>query len=202
LKRLTLDRRHVVAAVAVGVAVMGTLAAVASRTGPDATPSHPPSTSADTTVGTAATTAPTTAPATSPTLVLTAPSPSSTPCPTLPIGLGAADLDGDGCAESWWTSEGRLHAGGRTFAVGSPGDLVAVGDWDCDGSATPALVVTDTGGVFLFPAWATAGADVHVDAAGMVEEAAAVTVVGDDTCDSLHVAGRAGVTVFTDQPPS
>jgi hypothetical protein len=115
-------------------------------------------------------------------------------------GLGAADVDGDGCREPWWTSDGRLYAGGRTYTIGSPGDLVAVGDWDCDGSATPALVDADTGGVFLFPAWATAEVDVHVDAAGTVQQPEAVRVVGADGCESLEVAGPAGVAVFPERP--
>jgi hypothetical protein len=181
----------------VGAVVLGAIAAFGLSSGSDRPPPPPPPVTDPATHGTT----PTTAPPPPATLVLTAPGPSSAPCRALSVGLAAADLDGDGCPEPWWTSEGRLHAGGRTYAVGASGDLVAVGDWDCDGSATPALVEAGTGGVFLFPEWATAEAEVHVDAAGIVPQPQAVTVVdGGDGCQSLEVAGPAGATLFPERP--
>ena len=39
---------------------------------------------------------------------------------------------------------------GRRYAVGDPGDLVAVGDWRCDGRPTPALYRPRTGSLFVF----------------------------------------------------
>jgi len=194
----TLDRRQLAGSVALGVAVVGAVAAFALRSGPSPTAATPPSVSASS----ATPGSPSTTPPAPPTLVLTAPSPTSAPCPTVPVGLGAADVDGDGCAESWWTSHGRLHAGGRTYVVGSPDDLVAVGDWDCDGAATPALVDGETGGVFLFHEWATPEGDVSVDAAGIVHEPETVSVLAGDGCESLEVAGPAGVAVFPDRPAS
>jgi hypothetical protein len=175
--------------------VLGAVAGFALRPASDPTSATSISETAPATSGTVLATTP---PA-PPTLVLTAPSPSSTPCPPVSAGLDAADLDGDGCPEPWWVSGGRLHAGGRTYAVGSPDDLVAVGDWDCDGSATPALVDTETGGVFLFPEWATPEVDVHVDAAGIVEQAEAITVVAAEACESLEVAGPTGVALFPER---
>jgi hypothetical protein len=51
------------------------------------------------------------------------------------------------------------------YGVGERGDLVAVGDWDCDGSATPGVVRPGTGEIFLFDAWAEPGAPVTESAA-------------------------------------
>jgi hypothetical protein len=46
---------------------------------------------------------------------------------------------------------------GRRFTVGEPGDWLLVGDWDCDGSSSPALYRPRTGVAYLFDAWATGG---------------------------------------------
>lgn len=46
---------------------------------------------------------------------------------------------------------------GTTYAIGEPGDVVEVADWDCDGEATPGVVRPVTGEVFLFDRWATPG---------------------------------------------
>lgn len=51
-----------------------------------------------------------------------------------------------------------VSVGSVAFAVGEPGDEVAVGDWDCDGQATVALARPTTGEVFVFPGWAADGA--------------------------------------------
>ncbi len=46
------------------------------------------------------------------------------------------------------------HAGVR-YAIGLPGDLVVLGDWDCDGIATPVVVRPADGSVWAFPSWTT-----------------------------------------------
>jgi hypothetical protein len=51
------------------------------------------------------------------------------------------------------------HDGVR-FAVGRSGDRVALGDWDCDGALTPALLRPRTGEVHVFDEWARPGAPV------------------------------------------
>ena len=81
------------------------------------------------------------------------------PCPAA-AGPLRADDNGDGCPSSvvW---QGNVAAiGGRRYALGRPGDALVVGDWDCDGRATPALYRPTTGDVFLFDAWAAPGPDV------------------------------------------
>ena len=67
-------------------------------------------------------------------------------------GHGRRDIDGDGCAEEIRITDGFVSAGGTRYPVGAAGDQVAVGDWDCDGIATVALV-QPTGRVYLFEAW-------------------------------------------------
>ncbi len=66
--------------------------------------------------------------------------------------VGARDVDGDGCAEQIEISEGFVSVDDVRYPVGAPGDQIAVGDWDCDGVATVALVQPG-GQVYLFPSW-------------------------------------------------
>jgi hypothetical protein len=46
----------------------------------------------------------------------------------------------------------EVRRGDDRWTVGDPGDLVAVGDWDCDGEPTPAVL--RAGRLFLFASWA------------------------------------------------
>ena len=69
-------------------------------------------------------------------------------------GDGALDVDGDGCAEVVAVAGHVVSIEDRSYRLGVPGDLAAVGDWDCDGVATARLVRPTTGEVFEFPTWA------------------------------------------------
>ena len=71
-------------------------------------------------------------------------------------GSGLRDIDGDGCAEQIRITSGFVSVDGVRYPVGSPEDQVAVGDWDCDGIATVA-VVQPTGRVYLFGDWPQQG---------------------------------------------
>lgn len=48
----------------------------------------------------------------------------------------------------------EVRAAGRRWVVGAPGDLVTVGDWDCDGTATPAVLRPSSGRLHVFDTWA------------------------------------------------
>jgi hypothetical protein len=50
-----------------------------------------------------------------------------------------------------------VRVGTVRFEVGRPGDRVAVGDWACNGSPSPAVLRPSTGEVFVFPGWAEDG---------------------------------------------
>jgi hypothetical protein len=69
-----------------------------------------------------------------------------------------ADVDGDGCTEPLVRTGNVLsRGGGLRFSVGDPGDVVLVGDWDCDGVATVGVWRPGTGEAFVFDGWAAAG---------------------------------------------
>lgn len=53
--------------------------------------------------------------------------------------------------------DGVLEHDGRRYALGEPGDDVRLGDWDCDGTSTPALHRPATGQVWRFDAWPDSG---------------------------------------------
>lgn len=77
--------------------------------------------------------------------------------PAAPTGDGQADVDGDGDLDDVRWSAGVLRAGSARWTLGQRGDALALGDWDCDGVATPALVRAGDRSVFLFPRWAGPG---------------------------------------------
>ena len=69
-----------------------------------------------------------------------------------PTATGYRDTTGDGCAEQILFGEGFVAVDGAHYPVGEAGDQLAVGDWDCDGIATLALV-QEAGRVYVFESW-------------------------------------------------
>lgn len=69
-----------------------------------------------------------------------------------PIADGFRDVTGDGCAEQIDLTAGFVSVDGARYPIGEAGDQVAVGDWDCDGVATVALVQPG-GQVYVFDSW-------------------------------------------------
>jgi hypothetical protein len=99
--------------------------------------------------------------------------------------LAGPDVDGDGCPEEV-TLDGRTATlGSVTVLLGEEGDLVALGDWDCDGIATPALLRPATGEVFVFPRWSI-DEPLEVTATTVVPDASAVAA-GSGDCPQLVV---------------
>ncbi|MGH9111723.1 MAG: hypothetical protein ACRDZN_05425 [Acidimicrobiales bacterium] len=110
--------------------------------------------------------------------------PAAPDCPG--VAPPAADVDGDGCAESVVVDGGTISAGTDRWTLGGPGDLAAVGDWDCDGAASPALLRPATGDVFVFRGWAAHDRPVTVAAAGNVGGSIGIRAQHRaDGCDDL-----------------
>lgn len=78
-----------------------------------------------------------------------------------------------------------VEADGRRFAVGEPGDVVAVGDWACTGRPTVAVLRPATGDVFVFATWASPGGAAEAGAAARVPRAVALRPGDDPTCAGL-----------------
>jgi hypothetical protein len=81
------------------------------------------------------------------------------------------------------------------WAVGIDGDVATLGDWDCDGTRTLALLRPSTGKVVAFNRWATDG-DVAADQLGTIPEATALEAadVNGDGCDDVLVKRGDGQT--------
>ena len=108
------------------------------------------------------------------------------PRPTL-TSAHHADVDGDGCIDAVAVQSGRLSAVGQVWQLGDPADLVAIGDWTCDGTATAALLRITTGDVFVFAEWPGPRSPATVEALERVEGATSIRAqrAPAATCDVL-----------------
>ena len=105
------------------------------------------------------------------------------PCPT----VTGPDVDGDGCPDDVEIDGPVVRIAGVRWAVGEPGDVAAVGDWDCDGVATPAVLRPSTGELFTYDDW---GDDRTARRAGSSPGARTIAAVDSDGdgCDELRPA--------------
>lgn len=95
-----------------------------------------------------------------------------------------------------WPSE-RVEVTGRLvrtdsgrWEVGRDGDVVTVGDWDCDRLPTPAVLRPSDGRVAVFDRWAPAEAEEQARPVGTI--AGAVGLRPSDTCGEIVVRSGAG----------
>lgn len=122
-------------------------------------------------------------------------------CTAVPSGL-AADVDGDGCADSLRYVDGVLQAGQARWTVGRPGDQVVTGDWSCTGLRTLALLRPATGELFRFDRWAAVGADAEASAFDRVDGGTALRAadLDQDGCHEM-VVEREGRPPEVVRPP-
>ncbi|HEC09559.1 MAG TPA: hypothetical protein ENI86_08330 [Acidimicrobiales bacterium] len=114
------------------------------------------------------------------------------PCPLPTRAMQRADIDGDGCPEGWYRTGAVLVADGVRYSIGDDDDLVTVGDWNCDGVATPALVTVPEGRVFLFPGWGGDSGSVTAVEIRSWPEPRSVAAVAGPGCDTLAVVAASG----------
>lgn len=93
---------------------------------------------------------------------------------------------------------GVVSSSDRRWRVASPDDLVAVGDWDCDGIATPAVVHHGTGHVWTYPSWAEGSEAVVADPKATVPDPVSATAVATGGCHHLDVVDTTGKTTRLD----
>ncbi len=120
--------------------------------------------------------------------------------------VGPVDTDADGCAETVVVKGQVIEVGARRFAAGVDGDQVLVGDWDCDGQATPALLRPASGEVFVFTTWAEPGTPAMAPRVAVVPGGATLAAEprGDtpSSCPRLSVRRHSGPPVPVDPSPS
>lgn len=82
-----------------------------------------------------------------------------------------------------------VSIGDRRWAVGAPGDVVVVGDWDCDGAPTPAVLRPGDGGFYIFDHWAADGEVAPARRVGSFPGSVSVAAAG---CGSALVTSADG----------
>lgn len=104
--------------------------------------------------------------------------------------LAGPDLDQDGCPEAIVMDGRTATIGAVAIVLGQEGDLVAVGDSNCDGVATPVLLRPATGEVFRFDQWTTQD-PVVINASTVVIGGASITAAPGD-CPEIVVRTKDG----------
>ena len=90
----------------------------------------------------------------------------------------------------------ELTHGGRRYAVGRAGDIVVTGDWDCDGTSTPAVLRPATGEVAVFAAWPGAGETTAPATTAVVDGAIDLSRT-DEPCPDLRAITPSGSRLIT-----
>ena len=78
------------------------------------------------------------------------------------------------------------------FEVGDPGDIVRVGDWDCDGTPNAAVLRPHTGEVFVFDDWAQEGDALRVTALAVHPDAVDIVTSPDRDCETFLAVDPSG----------
>lgn len=116
------------------------------------------------------------------------------------VGCPAVD---DGC-RALVLPGGVLTTSSGRFAVGSAGDQVVLGRWDCGPVGLPAVLDPATSTVWVFDRWPTPGGDVAGRALGRVAGAVTLAVAPNSRgCDGVKVIreGRAAVVLQPKETP-
>ena len=129
--------------------------------------------------------------------------PTAEPGQTAPQDLALPDLglpdpitEPEQTAVSVREAAAVIEHGGRRYAIGAAGDFVEVGDWNCDGQATAAIVRPSTGGVVLFDAWPGPGETTSLPERWSVDSPTGAAAVAHGQCDLLRVYTTAGSKLF------
>lgn len=117
---------------------------------------------------------------------LSAPSPRS---PAVEIAGPVVSLDPLPLPQQVWPGEdvtvveesGEVRVGRQRWTVGAAGDVVVIGDWDCDREPTPAVLRPGSGAFYVFDGWAAPGQPAAARKVADVPLAIAATAVGCGT---------------------
>ncbi len=101
-----------------------------------------------------------------------------------------------GSAVSVQQAAAVLTHDGHRYALGSVGDFVETGDWDCDGIATAAIVSPESGEIVLFDDWPEPGETLALPQRWSVDSPTGVEAVANGNCDMLRVYTTNGSKLF------
>lgn len=114
----------------------------------------------------------------------------SPPSPTTPTTLPAAART-DTATEAL-----EIVHEGRRYALGAEGDIVVLGDWNCDGSPTPALLQVAIGQVSIFATWPDIDGEISATSAVTDPGATNLETVAAGDCDQLRILVPDGSRLF------
>jgi hypothetical protein len=86
-----------------------------------------------------------------------------------------------------------IERAGRRWVIGEPGDVAAVGRWNCDGRVLPAVLRLSTQRIWIFDSWPNQQDPVRAHLARTAPHAVRLRVRPDGPCDrldALDVQGR------------
>jgi hypothetical protein len=106
-----------------------------------------------------------------------------------PIATGPSSRPGDG----------TLVVDGVDYKVAEPGDVVVLGDWNCDGVATPAVFRPSTGSVFGYDTWASADSPATAHTLGRAPGAAGIRAA--EACGAPRVEWPDGTLTPLEEIP-
>lgn len=117
---------------------------------------------------------------------LTPPAPRS---PEVEIAAPATGPGAEPLPQQVWPGEavtvagenGEVRVGRQRWAVGAAGDVVVIGDWDCDREPTLAVLRPASGAFYVFDGWAAPGRPATARKVADVPRAIAATAVGCGT---------------------
>ena len=87
------------------------------------------------------------------------------------------------------------HAG-RRYSVGRPGDVVVLGDWNCDDVSTPAVLRPETGEVARFDEWPEPDGTIATTAGWVIDGAREISAQTSAGCDQLRVHDAVGSRTY------
>ncbi len=122
--------------------------------------------------------------------------PSSTTTSTRPTTTQAPAFDLDSASPAIEF----IHEG-RRYGLGQPGDLAVLGDWDCDGTQTPALFQSATETVAVFNRWPAPGESADADYVGPAPGATAIDADHNGDCHRLRIIDPSGSSLFVPEIP-
>lgn len=85
---------------------------------------------------------------------------------------------------------------GRRYGVGQPGDKAVVGDWNCDGNPTLALLQPSNGVIAVFASWPAPSQHLEAGYVTVVEGATDLRNDPSGGCDQLRVTHAGGSTLI------
>ncbi len=122
------------------------------------------------------------------------------PRPTRPPSPSAAIIEASASSTTQAVrgdpSGAFINHDGRRYSLGTVGDITVLGDWNCDGEPTPALLQRSSGQVAVFAAWPDPGGSLGPQVLQPAFDATSLAVERVGECDLLRAHGSYGSTLI------